>query len=109
MATEAGALEAAMRGGGGGGAPGGPGGGDAFRAEFMFRMLIPQNASGAVIGKNGRTVRAITEETGAHIKLSSNDDALTGIPERSIILTGHREPVYAAACRIFDVLASEMR
>jgi len=75
----------------------------------MFRLLIPTNASGAIIGKSGRTVKQISEDSGAQVKLSAPEETAGSIPERIVSFTGNREQVLQAAIQTFDILAGELR
>ena len=47
-------------------------------APKMFRMVIPVEKIGAVIGSGGRTIRSIIEETGATIDIEDDGTVIVG-------------------------------
>ncbi len=47
-------------------------------APKMFRMVIPVDKIGAVIGSGGRTIRSIIEETGATIDIEDDGTVIVG-------------------------------
>lgn len=81
--------------------------------QCAVRALIPEQASGAVLGRGGSTSRSITQMTGATIKLSAVDYPgrqkwLDG-GERVVSCIGPQHSVTAAALAVFDILAAESR
>uniref|UniRef100_A0A8B9JUK2 Insulin-like growth factor 2 mRNA binding protein 2b n=1 Tax=Astyanax mexicanus TaxID=7994 RepID=A0A8B9JUK2_ASTMX len=65
--------------------------------EFPLRLLVPTQFVGAIIGKEGLTIKNITKQT------QSNPDA----PERMVIITGPPEAQFKAQGRIFGKLKEE--
>ncbi|KAF3775457.1 Flowering locus K-like proteiny domain [Nymphaea thermarum] len=71
----------------------GPGGGGAKRwpgwpGESVFRLLVPAQKVGAIIGKKGEFIKRMCEETRARIKIV---DGLPGAPERAVIISAREE------------------
>lgn len=79
------------------------------REEFAFRILVPAPAAGAILGKNGYTVRTLTQSTQATIKLSQQHPTDTAVLERIITYSGSCAAVTAAVVYSFDILSSESR
>lgn len=81
--------------------------------QFVLRSLVPEQVSGAVLGREGSTSRSLSESTGATIKLSTQDQpsrqAWMDGGERVITVIGPRQSVCAAALAVFDILAAESR
>lgn len=79
---------------------------------MTLRTLVPEQASGAVLGRGGATSRALTRATGAAVKLGGRDGLdqpwLSG-GERVISVAGAPAEVAAGALAVFDILAAETR
>ncbi len=56
--------------------------------EFFFRLIMPAQVCGAVIGRQGANIRAIIEETGAELKVSDQKEVLHSAPFRLITIFG---------------------
>eukprot|EP00042_Codosiga_hollandica_P022949 m.87802 g.87802 ORF g.87802 m.87802 type:complete len:305 (+) comp50994_c0_seq1:98-1012(+) len=67
-----------------------------FDDERALKVLIPNYAAGAIIGKSGATISQLQADTGAHMKLSQNREFFPGTNERVMVLTGELSAVYAA-------------
>lgn len=60
----------------------------ASTADVFFRLLVPSNMIGKVIGKQGMRIKQLREETGARIKIA---DPLTHVEERVILISSKDE------------------
>jgi poly(rC)-binding protein 3/4 len=49
--------------------------------ESVFRILVPAQKVGAIIGRKGEFIKKMCEESKAHIKIL---DASSGLPERAV-------------------------
>ncbi|MED6190135.1 hypothetical protein PIB30_102793, partial [Stylosanthes scabra] len=87
--------EAAAPAGGAGGGDGGGGGGGGEKkwpgwpGESVFRMLVPAQKVGGIIGRKGEFIKKIVEETRARIKIL---DGPPGTSERAVMVSGKDEP-----------------
>jgi len=70
------------------------------------KITIPAAAGGQILGKNGATIRSITEESGAKISMSSKEEALF-TQERIITLTGEAGRCVKATDLILSKLAEQ--
>lgn len=68
----------------------------------MFKMLISDNAAGAIIGKSGKTISELQSQSNARIKVSQAGDFYPGSNERTIVLTGPVDAVLDAQDLIWD-------
>ncbi|XP_020233336.1 flowering locus K homology domain [Cajanus cajan] len=57
--------------------------------ENVFRMLVPVQKVGSIIGRKGEFIRKITEETKARIKIL---DGPPGTAERAVMVSAKEEP-----------------
>ncbi|CAN6441064.1 unnamed protein product [Victoria cruziana] len=68
------------------------GGGDkrwpGWPGESVFRLLVPAQKVGAIIGKKGEFIKRMCEETRARIKIV---DGVPGAPERAVIISAREE------------------
>lgn len=64
--------------------PGGSGGGK----QPLLKLLVPNYAAGAIIGKGGANIGDLQRRYGASIRLSHNREFYPGTDERIAILTG---------------------
>ncbi|XP_064457553.1 far upstream element-binding protein 1-like isoform X2 [Ornithodoros turicata] len=98
-------LENVRRGGGGGG--GGFGGGNEYGGGgegSSQEVMVPKQAVGVVIGKQGDMIKRIQQETGARVQFQQpHDDNAT---ERVCLLTGNPEQVHHAASFIGELIQS---
>jgi len=56
--------------------------------EFQFKLIMPAQGCGAVIGKRGANIRAIIDETGAELKMSDKNQMSQTAPFRLITIFG---------------------
>nr|ABR16694.1 unknown [Picea sitchensis] len=57
--------------------------------ENVFRMLVPSQKVGGIIGRKGEFVKKMCEETRSRIKIL---DGLSGTPERVVMVSAKEEP-----------------
>jgi len=94
---------------GGYGQPNGYANGGNFRQkplpELPTRMLVPSQFVGAIIGKGGECIRAITQKTHARIDVHRKDNP--GATEKAITINGSVEACGEAVASIFDIIKEE--
>ncbi|CAI0433951.1 unnamed protein product [Linum tenue] len=57
--------------------------------ESVFRMLVPAQKVGSIIGRKGEFIKKIVEETRARVKIL---DGPPGTAERAVMVSGREEP-----------------
>ncbi|TVT98868.1 hypothetical protein EJB05_55806 [Eragrostis curvula] len=57
--------------------------------ESVFRILVPAQKVGAIIGRKGEFIKKMCEESKARIKIL---DASSGLPERAVMISAKDEP-----------------
>ncbi|CAH8459644.1 unnamed protein product [Schistosoma rodhaini] len=60
-------------------------------SELHFKILVPNVAAGAIIGKKGEAIETIKRQTGARLKMSRADDFYPGTTERVCLIIGTLE------------------
>mmetsp|Transcript_1930 Transcript_1930/g.5683 ORF Transcript_1930/g.5683 Transcript_1930/m.5683 type:complete len:444 (+) Transcript_1930:554-1885(+) len=60
--------------------------------EVMVHFMLPEEAVGVIIGKQGRTVQSIRQRSGARIKIEDSN----GSGQRMLVLTGSHQSITAA-------------
>ncbi|CAI7818478.1 unnamed protein product [Closterium sp. NIES-53] len=48
--------------------------GEGFRGQVATRLLVPATQAGSLIGRQGQTIKALQDSTGAHIRILSLED-----------------------------------
>ncbi|XP_039282349.1 ATP-dependent RNA helicase dbp2 [Nilaparvata lugens] len=92
------------RGGGFGGDRGQGGGGGGFGSEGDATVLqVPSNCVGKIIGKGGSRIRDLEADSGASIKVNSNDSG----PTADVTLRGSAEAVARAKEMIEEITSSQ--
>jgi len=69
-----------------------PGHGAAADAPAKAHFLLPEEAVGVVIGKQGRSIQSIRHHSGAHVKIEDGH----GSGQRLLVISGRRSAVAAA-------------
>ncbi|KAL1116644.1 hypothetical protein AAG570_005116 [Ranatra chinensis] len=92
----------AMGGGGGGG--GGSGGGGR-QTDFPLRILVQSDMVGAIIGRQGSTIRQITQQSRARVDVHRKDNV--GSLEKAITIYGNPDNCTNACKRILEVMKQE--
>merc|ERR1719203_720951 len=67
-------------------------------------MIVPSKQCGAIIGKAGATIQAITKETGATIRVAK--EAFLGTTDKSVDLKGTPESLSVAVSKVLIELES---
>jgi len=73
--------------------------------ERTLKLLMPNGAIGAVIGKGGTVIKDIMVQTGAHIRIAQPAEMILQTQERVLTLTGSASAVDAAQNEIVSRLA----
>ncbi|KAL3310165.1 RNA-binding protein Nova-1 [Cichlidogyrus casuarinus] len=50
-----------------------------FLANVQLKLLVPSNAAGSIIGRNGGPITELQEQTGAKVKMSKKDVHYPGL------------------------------
>ncbi|XP_068213627.1 insulin-like growth factor 2 mRNA-binding protein 1 isoform X2 [Palaemon carinicauda] len=99
----------AMGGGPMGGRMGGPGSTSPSQrhTDFPLRILVLSEMVGAIIGRQGSTIRTITQQTRARVDVHRKDNA--GSLEKAITIYGNPENCTNACKRILEVMQEEAK
>ena len=54
----------------------------------VLSVLVPEKASGLIIGRGGESIREMVEQSGAKIQLTSKEKQIPGLDERVLTCTG---------------------
>lgn len=84
---------------------GGPGGRPVI--DFPLRILVQSDMVGAIIGRGGQTIRAITQQTRARVDVHRRDNM--GSTDKAITIYGQPENCTNACNRILKVMEDEAR
>lgn len=85
---------------GGGGAPG-----TARPTDFPLRLLVQSDMVGAIIGRQGSTIRLITQQSRARVDVHRKDNV--GSLEKAITIYGNPDNCTNACKRILEVMQQE--
>jgi insulin-like growth factor 2 mRNA-binding protein 1 len=83
------------------GMPGGPG----RQTDFPLRVLVASDMVGAIIGRQGSTIRQITQQSRARVDVHRKDNV--GSLEKAITIYGNPENCTMACKRILEVMQQE--
>lgn len=64
--------------------------------KLVIQWIIPQNATGLLIGKNGTRIKMINERSGAWVKIAHPEEAAPGVGERYVYIRGTQAQSSAA-------------
>lgn len=81
--------------------PGGPG----RQTDFPLRLLVQSDMVGAIIGRQGSTIRQITQQSRARVDVHRKDNV--GSLEKAITIYGNPENCTNACKRILEVMQQE--
>ena len=70
--------------------------------EMAIKLLVPNYAAGAIIGRQGSTISAIQAESGTRIKLSQNRDFFPGTGDRVAFIVGTPDALQTAINALID-------
>ncbi|GBG80468.1 hypothetical protein CBR_g30931 [Chara braunii] len=73
----------------------------------QVRLIVPNAVCGGIIGKGGATIRSFVEDSGANIKLSSQDQALPGVTDRVVTITGTLDQQLRAVALIVTKMSED--
>ncbi|XP_045784465.1 insulin-like growth factor 2 mRNA-binding protein 3 isoform X2 [Maniola jurtina] len=90
--------------GGGRGGGGAPGSG-ARPTDFPLRLLVQSDMVGAIIGRQGSTIRLITQQSRARVDVHRKDNV--GSLEKAITIYGNPDNCTNACKRILEVMQQE--
>lgn len=74
-------------------------------ADFPLRLLVKSEMVGAIIGRQGATIRQITQESRARVDVHRKDNV--GSSEKAISIYGFPDNTSAACKRILEVMVEE--
>jgi insulin-like growth factor 2 mRNA-binding protein 1 len=72
---------------------------------ILFRVLVQSDMVGAIIGRQGSTIRQITQQTRARVDVHRKDNV--GSVEKAITIYGNPENCTNACRRILEVMQQE--
>lgn len=81
--------------------PGGPG----RQTDFPLRVLVASDMVGAIIGRQGSTIRQITQQSRARVDVHRKDNV--GSLEKAITIYGNPDNCTSACKRILEVMQQE--
>lgn len=73
----------------------------------LLKILVPNYAAGAIIGKGGQNIIQLQNTYGARIKLSQNNEHYPGTQERIGVITGDVDKVIDLHKYVMDKIRSE--
>ena len=76
-----------------------------YFAIFVCRVLVQSDMVGAIIGRQGSTIRQITQQTRARVDVHRKDNV--GSVEKAITIYGNPENCTNACRRILEVMQQE--
>jgi insulin-like growth factor 2 mRNA-binding protein 1 len=81
------------------------GGGPGRQTDFPLRVLVASDMVGAIIGRQGSTIRQITQQSRARVDVHRKDNV--GCLEKAITIYGNPENCTMACKRILEVMQQE--
>ncbi|XP_039282406.1 RNA-binding protein Nova-1 isoform X4 [Nilaparvata lugens] len=76
--------------------------GDDDLTVYHFKILVPNVASGAIIGKGGETIAQLQKDTKAKVKMSKANDFYPGTTERVCLISGSMMSIMAVLMFIME-------
>ena len=73
--------------------------------SFQFKLIMPAQGCGAIIGRGGVNIKAIIEETGCSMKVSEQGQMPLAMPFRLLTISGSIDQQIKAVALCFDVLS----
>ncbi|KAH7440767.1 hypothetical protein KP509_03G010000 [Ceratopteris richardii] len=80
---------------------------DAGHDNKSVKLIVPNAACGAIIGKGGATIKAFVQESKANIKLSPLDQNIPGVNDRIVTILGTLDQQQHAVMLIISKLAED--
>ncbi|XP_035250399.1 insulin-like growth factor 2 mRNA-binding protein 2 isoform X1 [Anguilla anguilla] len=87
------------------GPSGGPGGPRHQQQDFPLRMLVPTQFVGAIIGKEGLTIKNVTKQTQSKVDIHRKENA--GAAEKPVTIHSTPEGCSSACRMILDIMQKE--
>lgn len=81
------------------------GGGPGRQTDFPLRLLVQSDMVGAIIGRQGSTIRQITQQSRARVDVHRKDNV--GSLEKAITIYGNPDNCTNACRRILEVMQQE--
>lgn len=81
------------------------GGGPGRQTDFPLRLLVQSDMVGAIIGRQGSTIRQITQQSRARVDVHRKDNV--GSLEKAITIYGNPDNCTNACKRILEVMQQE--
>lgn len=85
--------------------PGMTSGGAGRQTDFPLRLLVQSDMVGAIIGRQGSTIRQITQQSRARVDVHRKDNV--GSLEKAITIYGNPDNCTNACKRILEVMQQE--
>lgn len=86
---------------------GGKGEDSSDRGASELRIVVPNKVCGAIIGKSGATIKSFVDDSGASIKLSSQDPSSSAVSERLVTIGGSLEQQLRAVALILTKMSED--
>lgn len=74
---------------------------------LLINIVIPELASGLMIGKGGEHIRSMVDASRAKIQLLPKEKQVPGLPERLMTIQGTLAQIIKASCLIVERLSSD--
>lgn len=75
------------------------------KKRVYLKVLVPQSIIGAVIGKGGKVISELQEQSGARIKISQSADYFPGSSDRTVMVSGSLGEVLEAQKLLWEKIA----
>jgi len=76
-------------------------------SPIVIKLVAPNATCGAILGKQGSTMKAFTDDSGAEIKLSSKEAMIPGVTDRVVTITGTMEQTLRATALVSNRIVEE--
>ncbi|KAI5084374.1 hypothetical protein GOP47_0000543 [Adiantum capillus-veneris] len=73
----------------------------------QVRLVVPNAACGAIIGRGGATIKSFVEDSNASIKLSPLDQSIPGVNDRIVSIVGSLDQQLRAVALVISKLAED--
>jgi transcription antitermination factor NusA-like protein len=80
---------------------------DVGNFDIPLRILIPNEFVGAIIGRGGTTIKAISKGTGARLDIYRQHNRNYEMPEKPVSISGPREKASQACRKVLEIIAQE--
>ena len=76
-------------------------------APITVKLVAPNATCGAILGKQGATMRSFTDDSGAEIKLSNKESMFPGVTDRVVTICGSMEQALRATALVSSRITDE--